>query len=222
MKTITTVLMLFVTMLVWGQDNNESIDNDFPEKEVKTIERQWAGKSLQVIITGQKAGIHDFASAFCLQYPKYRPNACLTDYLKRPGDYSWEEKHYFVEDAPRNGFIKCDMGWQCDYTTEMCYWRRTNGHSLVGVLLQVGHEGEGSETDYALLFYDYDPSSRIMKPDMTIYRAVKELVRRHSGNLSFRLPNEEKDIRVVSVKWNAEDDFDFEEFFLKWTGNSFR
>jgi hypothetical protein len=222
MKAFTTVLMLFVAMMAWGQDSDETLSDQDGGEEIKAIERQWASKPLQVSPTSQRAGIWDFARAFCREYSHYRPNVCLTDYLKQPGDYSWEEKHYYVDDAPRNGYIKCDMAWQFDYETEMCYWRRTDGHSLVGVLLQMGHEGEGTANDYALLFYDYDPSTRTMTPDTQVYRTVKSLVRRHQGNPSFRMPKEDKNISVTYVQWHAEDDFDFEEHPLQWTGNTFK
>ena len=86
-------------------------------------------------------------------------------YLKNPANYNVQKDNYLMEDAPRNGYIRCNMPGQFDYLTELCYWKRANGHSLVGVLLQMGHEGEGTVTDYAMLFYDYNPSTRIMTPE---------------------------------------------------------
>ena len=104
----------------------------------------------------------------------------MMDYLKKPGDYSWEEKHYYSEDLPRNGYIKCDMGGQFDYLTEMCYWRRPNEHQLVGVLMQIGHEGEAC--DALILFYDFDPKTQVMSPDTTIHQTVMKIVNNHTGS----------------------------------------
>lgn len=219
-KVITMLLML-VSMAAWGQEFVVP-DVEYPEKELKVIERKWADTPIKVEPAGTKAGIHDFAKAFCKKYQSYVPNLALVDYLKTPGEYSFNEKHYMVDDAPRNGYIKCDMGYQCDYMTEMCYWRLADGHSLVGVLMQVGHEGEGAETDYALLFYNYNPATKTMTPATSVCQTVKRLLTKHKGTSNLKLPREGKDIQVTYVEWNEEDDFTFDEVPLKWTGSSFK
>lgn len=191
---------------------------------IKTIVSKWASNPIRVTAANQKARIHDFAKAFCSQYTGYSPNTGMVDYLKKPGKYTWEEKHYYVDDAPSNGYIKCDRGGQFDYMTEICYWRRPNGHSLVGVLMQMGFEGEGTVNKYALLFYDYDPNTRTMTPDMKVYNTVKSIVKTHRGTPNFRLPQEGKDIEVYSAEWvgTEDEDFFFDDFQLKWTGNGFK
>ena len=113
----------------------------------------------------------------------------------------------------------CDMFWQYDYMTEMCYWRRPNGHQLVGVLMQVGHEGE--HCDAVLLFYDFDPKTQLMSPDIAIYQSVMDIISKHFGQLYITLPQEGKDIDVMTVYWTEIDDFVYDGFLLKWTGNSF-
>ena len=101
----------------------------------------------------------------------------------------------------------------------MCYWRRPNGHQLVGVLMQIGHEGE--ECDALILFYDFDPKTQVMSPDTTIHQTVMKIVNNHTGSLFFELPKEGKDIDVTAVRWTMEDDFVYDHFLLKWNGNSF-
>ena len=222
-KYLLSLLFVVAPLLSWGQAFDPEI-SEHPELAIKDIESRWASKSLTVNKAYTKTRIWGFAKAFCSQYQGYTPNLALLDYLKKPGRYDMDEKHYYVEDAPRNGYIKCDMMWQFDFKTEICYWRRPNGHSLVGVLMQMGHEGEGAKDDHALLFYDFNPITNTMTPDLQVYQSVKEILARHKGNSSMRLPLEGKDISVVCVEWigTDEEDFRFEEFQLKWTGNGFK
>ena len=42
----------------------------------------------------------------------------MTLYLKNPGHNKVEDDNYYMEDDPRNGFIKCNMPGQFDYLTE--------------------------------------------------------------------------------------------------------
>ena len=191
-----------------------------PDSLIVEIQKVWADKPLQVENKFPQAQIRNFAKAFAGQYPDYRPNEALIDYLKKPGDYTWEEKHYYAVDDPRNGYIKCDCGGQFDYMTEMCYWRRSNGHQLVGVLMQVGHEGE--KCDAVILFYDFDPKTQRMTPDLEVYQTVMDILSKHKGSLFFKLPQEGKDIEVTAVQWTPEDDFVYDDIVLKWTGNNFK
>ena len=218
------VILLAMTCLAmittaWGQVDASSDRDLNPEQYIFAIQKVWADNPIQVENIDPNARIRSFAKAFCSRYQDYRPNEAMTDYLKKPGEYSWEEKHYYTEDHPRNGYIKCDMGGQFDYMTEMCYWRRPNGHMLVGVLMQVGHEGE--VCDAVLLFYDFDPKTQLMTPDTKIYNSCLTITSKHKGSRWFELPIEGKDISVTAVRWTPEDDFVFDEFMLKWNGNSF-
>ena len=204
---------------VLGQVAGFSDEDLTAEKKIYEIRKVWAENPIRVDNMDSNARIRSFAKAFCGIYQEYRPNEAMTDYLKKPGNYTYEEKNYHTEDDPRHGFIKCDMGFQFDYKTEMCYWRRPNGHFLVGVLMQVAHEGE--KCDAVLLFYDFDPQTQLMTPDLAIYQTVKDIVSKHVGNLYYRLPQEGKDIHSSAVYWSETDDFVYDDFWLKWTGNSF-
>ena len=105
----------------------------------------------------------------------------------------------------------------------MCYWKRANGHSLVGVLLQMGHEGEGVDDDSVLLFYDYNPSTRTMTPDMKVYQTVKDILAKHTGTPTLNLPKEGKDISVHYIEFiqTDENDFKWEQNTLKWGNDTF-
>ena len=218
------IILLAMTCLAimtttWGQVDASSERDINPEQYIFAIRDVWADHPIQVENIDPNAHIHSFAKAFCSMYQEYRPNEAMVDYLKMPGKYSYQEKHYLIEDEPRNGYIKCDMGGQFDYMTEMCYWRRPNGHQLVGVLMQLGHEGE--QCDAVLLFYDFDPKTQLMSPDLAIYESVMAIVGKHTGNVFFSLPKEGKDIDVMTVYWSEIDDFVYDGFLLKWTRNSF-
>lgn len=216
---LLAMICLAIMTPTWGQVDGFSDRDMEPEKYIFAIQKVWADNPIQVENIDPNARIRSFAKAFCSKYQDYRPNEAMTDYLKKPGDYSYEEKHYYTTDDPRNGYIKCDVGGQFDYMTEICYWRRSNGHLLVGVLMQVGHEGE--ECDAVLLFYDFDPKTQLMSPDTALYQTVMDIVSKHIGSLFFYLPQEGKDISVSAVHWTPEDDFVYDEFMLKWTGNAF-
>ena len=218
------IILLAMTCLAimtasFGQVDESSERDANPEQHIFAIRDVWADHPVQVENIDPNTRIRSFAKAFCSMYQEYRPNEAMVDYLKKPGNYTLEEKHYLTEDEPRNGYIKCDMAWQFDYMTEMCYWRRPNGHQLVGVLMQVGHEGE--QCDAVLLFYDFDPKTQLMSPDLAIYESVMTIVGKHTGNVFFNLPKEGKDIDVMTVYWSEIDDFVYDGFLLKWTGNSF-
>lgn len=216
---LLTMTCLAMITTAWGQVEKLSEKDTIATQRILEIREIWSDNPIQVENDFPNARIRNFAKAFASRYVQYRPNEAMMDYLKKPGDYSREEKHYYSEDLPRNGYIKCDMGGQFDYLTEMCYWRRPNGHQLVGVLMQIGYEGE--KCDAVILFYDFDPKTQVMSPDTTIHQTVMKIVNNHPGSLFFELPKEGKDINVTAVRWTMEDDFIYDHFLLKWNGNSF-
>lgn len=216
---LLTMTCLAMITTAWGQVEKLSEKDTIATQRILEIREIWSDNPIQVENDFPNARIRNFAKAFASRYVQYRPNEAMMDYLKKPGDYSWEEKHYYSEDLPRNGYIKCDMGGQFDYLTEMCYWRRPNGHQLVGVLMQIGYEGE--KCDAVILFYDFDPKTQVMSPDTTIHQTAMKIVNNHPGSLFFELPKEGKDINVTAVRWTMEDDFVYDDFLLKWNGNSF-
>lgn len=220
--TCLAVLFMLMTVAAWGQRSANAGGEDEAVLQMRKVERAWTGKTLRVTSNNRNARIRDFAKAFCSQYKGYKPNACMMEYLKNPGGNSYEEKPYLVDDAPRNGYIKCDMRWQCEYMTEICYWRRPNGHSLVGVLMQKGFESGRNE--YLLMFYDFDPSTNVMTPDMSALNSVnRQINRHHTGSPVVHLPKEGKNISVMCFNYNVDEgeDPDADMFEVKWTGNGF-
>lgn len=211
------MLLLLPTLSMMAQEEDWMAEDDF--KNVEDIVAQWKGKRLLVENAFKQAPVRNFAKAFCTHYQQYAPNKSMADYLKKPGNYTWEEKGYYTEEDIRNGYVKCDVGGQFDHMTEVCYWKRKKGHALVGILMQMGHEGEKASN--ALLFYDYDPKSRLMTPDIKVWDAVSQYIGSHEGSCFACLPKEGKNIDITMVVWTPENDFEYSDYILKWTGDSF-
>lgn len=213
-------IMMAISLIAVLSINAQDVER--PEFEIKIISKKWTKISPRVETVSNDATVRDFAMAFCRQYQNYKPNASMVDYINNPGAYKYEDKHYLVEDSVNNCFIKTDMAWQCDYNTEVCCWHRTNGNTLVGVLMQIGSEGEGIDTKFALLFYDYNPLLKVMTPDRKIYKSVRDIIAKNkSGTPMVYLPKEGDCITVSYVKWTRKDDFVFKDIELKWDGEKF-
>ena len=217
MKHLITILLLLPAITMWGQEDNGVYLDDFDQVEV--IVSKWADKPLRIKNTFAKVPLRNFAQAFCTQYQNYEPNHAMMDYLKKPGNYTWEEKGYYSEEDVRNGYLKIDDGGQFDHSTEICYWKRPNGHALIGILMEKGYEGETIR--YALLFYDYNPKTGMMTPDMEIWRSVNQYLQSHKGSCFIDLPREGKNITFTSVYWDPAEDFIYHNYILRWTGNGF-
>ena len=79
------------------------------------------------------------------------------------------------------------------------------------------------DDDSVLLFYDYNPSTRTMTPDMKVYQTVKDILAKHMGTPTFNLPKEGKDISVHYIEFiqTDENDFKWEQNTLKWGNDTF-
>lgn len=217
---LTTILLLLPAISMWAQhdETEDEYMDDFVS--VEAIVSRWTDLPLRVYDTYRKAPIRNFAQAFCKQFPDYAPNRNMADYLKKPGKYTWEDKGYYCGEDVRNGYIKADAGGQGDYKTEICYWKRKNGHALVGVLMLKSYEGE--QARYALLFYDYDPKTRMMTPDLTVWQQVNGFLQGLRGSCFIDMPLQGKDISVCAVYWDPEEDFIYTDYKLRWDGNGFK
>ena len=193
--------MLAVTMLSVMASQAQTWDSLYDA--AKGIERSWKSKSLKVGNAYPQAKVHN---------------------LKNIAAYNPYKDEYSINDAPRNGFINSDMGYQVDVCLEVCYWKRNNGHSLVGVLIRVGHELEDVPTYCLPMFYDYDPAKGMMTPDEDVANTVKQLVGKLKSNPIVYLPKEGKNIEVITSTYDGPevDGYKWKLRLLKWTGNSFR
>ncbi|MBP5743192.1 MAG: hypothetical protein J6W49_07135 [Paludibacteraceae bacterium] len=224
---VAMVAMLVLPLTSWGIERfDEAAEAPFEKHLLKTAAK-WTRHPLLVENEGRKAKVLDFAMAFCSRYQKYMPNAAMADFIKRESkaDRVWDmercERGYYVDYNPHNDYVKCDLGWLGFYT-EVCSWQRTNGHSLVGVVMLLGQDGE--RNIHALLFYDYDPETRIMTPDKKTFKEVRKMIRKQRGVVFPELPKEGKDINVHYVEWigSYDEDWRYHDLTLEWTGDGFR
>ena len=72
------------------------------------------------------------------------------------------------------------------------------------------------------MFYDYDPKTNIMTPDLNVYKVVEKVaLDKAFDEYLLDLPQKGKDIVVNLYTDNGEDGCDVTEKTLKWTGDTF-
>lgn len=198
---------------VWADMEN------MPE-DINSMTSGLAETPITVSPKGAKANIQDFAQAICSLYNRFEPNEKILKYFAAPKTYDEVAESYRVKSDITNGYVECLLLTEVVRTTEMCYWNRKNGHSLVGVYMENGSESGKSENVF--MFYDYDPKTNIMTPDMDVYKVVEKVaLDKAFDNYSLELPQEGKDIVVYLYSDNEENDDDVTEKTLKWTGDTF-
>ena len=210
-----------VTESADAQDESESadVDEDLPEG-LDSMTSGLAETPITVSPKGAKVNIEDFALAFCSKYDRYEPNKKMLKYLANPKAFNEEAEIYRVESDITNGYIRSFLLTEVGRLTQMCYWNRKNGHSLVGVFMENGSENSKSEN--AFMFYDYDPKTNIMTPDLNVYKVVEKVaLDKAFDEYLLELPQKGKDIVVNLYSDDGEDGYDVTEKTLKWTGDTF-
>ncbi len=210
-----------VTESAEAQDESEStdVDEDLPEG-LDSMTSGLAETPITVSPKGAKVNIQDFAQAFCSQYDRFEPNEKILKYFAAPKTYDETAEMYRVKSDIANGYIETLLLTEVVRTTIMCYWNRKNGHSLVGVFMENGFESGKPENVF--MFYDYDPKTNIMTPDLNVYKVVEKVaLDKAFDEYLLELPREGKDIVVDLYTDNGEDGNDVTEKTLKWTGDTF-
>lgn len=210
-----------VTESAEAQDESESADTDENVMSgLYDVTSNWKQIPITVSPKGAKVNIQDFAQAFCSQYDRFEPNEKILKYFAAPKSYDEEAEIYRVESDISNGYIRSFLLTEVGRLTQMCYWNRKNGHSLVGVFMENGFESGKSETVF--MFYDYDPKTNIMTPDLNVYKVVEKVALDKTFDEYFlELPQKGKDIVVDLYTDKGEDGSDVTEKTLKWTGDTF-
>ena len=208
-----------VTESAEAQDDSESADTD-EMIGLYDVTSNWKQTTINVSPKGAKANIQDFAQALCSQYDSFEPNEKILKYIAAPKSYDEHEELYRVESDITNGYIRSMLLTEVARETQMCYWNRKNGHSLVGVFMVNGSENEKSENVF--MFYDYDPKTNIMTPDLNVNKVVEKVaLDKAFDEYLLDLPQKGKDIVVDLYTDNGEDRSDVTEKTLKWTGDTF-
>ena len=202
------------------QSDTVSADVENMPEGIYSMASGLAETPITVSPKGAKANIQDFAQAFCSQYDRFEPNEKILKYFAAPKTYDEVAECYRVESDITNGYIRSLLLTEVVRETQMCYWNRKNGHSLVGVFMVNGSESGKSENVF--MFYDYDPKTNIMTPDLNVYKVVEKVALGKAFDEYFlELPQKGKDIVVNLYTDNGEDDNNVTEKTLKWTGDTF-
>ena len=81
---------------------------------------------------------------------------------------------------------------------------------------------ESGKSENVFMFYDYDPKTNIMTPDLNVYKVVEKVAPDKAfDDYDLELPQKGKDIVVYLYTDNGEDGYDITEKTLKWTGDTF-
>lgn len=200
---------------------DENVDLDTEEEGfnsvIPTIRNKWYQNELHKVTNGKTADIEQFALAFCKEYPDYRANKEIIEYLKSPAKY--EEEIYHIDYQKSNGYLSCMFMTEYDWNTTCCYWKRNNGHKLVAFWLTESHEG--GDEEHLLAFYDYDPDSDTMIPEKYLTKMVDNAMKRYD-TYSVRLPDKGKDIGLSGYTIDREDDSaECADYTLRWNGYDF-
>lgn len=210
-----------VTESAEEQDGSVSADTDENvESGLYDVTSNWKQTPITVSPKGAKANIQDFAQAFCSQYDRFESNEKILKYFADPKTYDEVAEMYRVESDITNGYIRSLLLAEVIRITQMCYWKRKNGHSLVGAFMVNGSESGKSENVF--MFYDYDPKTNILAPDLNVYKVVEKVVPDKAfDDYDLELPQKGKDIVVNLYSENEEDDYVITVKTLKWTGDTF-
>ena len=189
--------------------------------QLSEISRVWASKSLTGIATDKTIDIERFALAFCKEYPTFKPNKAISDYLEAPTKYDEEKSLFHIDNQKKNGFLACRLMTEYDWSTECCYWNRSNGHKLVAFWLSESLESY-TKDEHLLAFYDYDPATDTMTPEPILSKKVEDAMSSYDA-YTIKLPDEGKDIDLIGHKINLEEDcYDNTCYLLRWNGNDFK
>lgn len=162
--------------------------------------------------------IQTLAKAFCRQYPGFAPNEVLRDHLSGQSNAA-ENQAYSVNLEPRNGYVSVESTTELPIGTTICYWNKRGGHKLMGVWMERHSEGEKAEK--LLLFYDYDPQTKTLKPETKLVDDLQRITGKF-GSWSLRLPAEGKDIEIMEFSGeDSSDTFKCTYYTWKWNGASF-
>ncbi len=197
---------------------------DYEGGAIANIRKSWRYRPIEESWNQniKSPGIELFAYSFISGGPStidFPPHRAIDYYICEPEELDTD--HFSVNCSPKNGYIRSDALTQFDLYSEMCYWKRPNGHCLFGVFLAEEHEIP-SKNDQITLFYDYDPDKKMMTPEPEITDMIEQKMQPFDKYRA-HMPEKGKDIRISAYEVNYEEDSAEETvFLLKWDGNAFK
>ena len=189
------------------------------DSKIDNIRKVWKSQSFEVEPGDITPGIHEFALAFCKQYPDYEPNECLSSYLISPSEYKEEKTGYHINDNKAKGFISASSMAQYTTASNFCYWKRKDDHRLFAAWLLEEFENGG---DHALIaFYDYDVANDLMKPEPKLTQMVEDAMKGFDS-YAVNLPIDGKNIELIGYKFTEEDSAEPTSYQMIWDGQTFQ
>lgn len=189
---------------------------------IAAIRKNWRYRTVELLPGNYTTpGIEQFAFALCMESEQitFPPNHAIQHYLVGPENL---DKDYFsLTCQPKSGYLRCDALIQFDLYTEECYWKRANGHCLIGEFMAEEYEIP-SKNDQIVLFYDYDPATKTLTPEPNIADMIEQKMLPFDKYRA-HMPEKGKDISISAYNvYYEEDTVEETEFLLKWDGNAFK
>jgi hypothetical protein len=208
-----------------AENQTETVVEEQPEEAymddpIGIVRSVWELAPIPVIPAEGMADIERFALTFCNEYSTYEPNKVLYDYLKDQAKFKEDLERigygFNVDNQKEEGYILCRAETQFSNDTDCRCWKRDNGHTLVAFWMEEAHEsGDGDEL---LVFYDYDPATNTMTPELGLVKKVAEAMAQYDGGYTVRLQEQE----IIGHKINVEEDnCENTVYSIRWNGNDF-
>ncbi len=158
------------------------------------LQSGWHQKAIPVDDGQAKPGIDRLATAFC---EAWQTGIChsVARYLRNPKHYSSTysrnyEIGYSINIDQSNGSMNATDENDLSPYFYATLWRRSNGHTLLGI-----NTGKPVDPNVdVVLFYDYDPDTRLLVPEKTTSDYVT-LNKHH--DIRVNLPMEGKDVHLI-------------------------
>lgn len=197
----------------------EQPEEAYLDDPIGIVRSVWELAPIPVVPAEGMADIERFALSFCNEYSNYVPNKVLYDYLKDQAKFKEDlEKIGFgfnVDNQKEEGYILCRAETQFSQDTDCRCWKRDNGHTLVAFWSEEAHE-DGVD-NCLLAFYDFDPATNTMTPELGLGKKVAEAMAQYDG-YTVRLDDQE----IIGHKINLEEDnCENTVYSLRWNGNDF-
>lgn len=194
----------------------DSVDEAPVPEGIEGIQQVWRDKPIS--LDTPKVDIQTMAKAFCEQYPGFEPNRVLRDHFDGQTKKTEEQDYYVNLEAP-SGYVSIETTTELPTGTTLCFWNRRKGHKLLAAWMECQEEGKKAE--HLLVFYDYDPNTKVMTPEPTLSDELTRITKKFP-DWSLRLPSVGKDIEIMAFSGqDSAENFKVTYYDWKWNGQSF-
>lgn len=190
-KGISLFIAVSSVMPVWAQDRH------FESCPLEVINQGWSNKTIENVINGS-LGI--MLERFDQTWPTWMVGS-VRETMEKGLDKQVLDKEtdLTVTVDIKNGYVRVGDGGTDGEYMSACYWKRSNGHRLLAVLL-------GKPTDpciEVLCTYDYDPVRKCLIPEPDILKGYRWGDKGEYNQMFCILPRKGKNIIVED--WSGND-----------------